>query len=49
MRSLIILEVEHGEDTDALNLAALDAISAVENSGVKFVDYIVRVDVPECF
>lgn len=57
MRSLIILEVEHGEDTDALS----DFITEVQNNGepyflnedgtykVHVTDYKVRVDLPACF
>lgn len=55
MRSLIILEVEHGEDTDALEsmvqAAYEDASFRRRTLGrrVKIVDYTVRVDLPESF
>jgi hypothetical protein len=49
MRSLIILEVEHGEDTDALeSFAAFIADPGTEHK-VYVSDYTVRVDVPPCF
>jgi len=56
MRSLIILEVEHGEDTDALmdfaetmKAAPRFTIGGVESSFIETIDYTVRVDVPACF
>lgn len=51
MRSLIILEVEHGEDTDRLGEIIYDTIRAVdlEDNGATILDYTVRVDLPECF
>ena len=53
MRSLIILEVEHGEDTDAL-MDLLDKIGINENGfvsvpGAVVNDYTVKIDLPECF
>lgn len=51
MRSLIILEVEHGEDTDALS----DFAGAIENGsfsnwiGLEVNDYTVRVDLSDSF
>lgn len=48
MRSLIVLEVEHGEDTDSLS----DLTGWLENqsfsnwSGLTVKDWCVRVDVP---
>lgn len=50
MRSLIILEIEHGEDTDSLTAAvewAADEIAAFD--GIEIIDYTVRADLPECF
>lgn len=46
MRSLIILEVEHGEDTDIV-----DEIAQATMTGwyPHVTDYTVRVDLPECF
>ena len=60
MRSLIILEVEHGETTDDLteivDAASLHCASKNLNAlwrgtarYAKVVDYAVRVDIPECF
>lgn len=52
MRSLIILEVEHGEDTDALQAYAkyLSSHTFADTDGAVLVnDYTVRVDLPECF
>lgn len=49
MRSLIILEVEHGEDTDALyELANFATVNSFVD-GARVIDYTVRVDLPECF
>lgn len=54
MRSLIILEVEHGEDTDSVQ----EWVEAVANMNYRrlytmkwpnVTDYTVRVDVPPCF
>lgn len=52
MRSLIILEVEHGENTDDLTnlteyLASNSFLSHEENLVV--INYTVRVDLPDCF
>lgn len=53
MRSLIILEVEHGEDTDDLDMVAMlaaDLDQVVEATGpLEILNYTVRVDIPECF
>lgn len=56
MRSLIILEVEHGEDTDSLQriishvLMEYDRHMARVYPGRAVVtNYTVRVDLPECF
>ena len=56
MRSLIILEVEHGEDTDRLNHMIGHILHEYdENMGRVYAgrpvvtDYTVRVDLPECF
>lgn len=51
MRSLIILEVEHGEDTDALQDAVADCVWSIDNSEYHATvnDYTVRVDLPTCF
>jgi hypothetical protein len=50
MRSLIILEVEHGETTDPID----NFVSSMDNgfgefAGMAVVDYSVRVDLPACF
>lgn len=52
MRSLIILEVEHGEDTDALQELATQLTDEPDyfgNGSVVINDYTVRVDLPACF
>lgn len=54
MRSLIILELEHGEDTDALEsiVAAAYDEAVVQRRARRFVkvnNYTVRVDLPACF
>ena len=54
VRSLIILEVEHGENTDVLealiNGAKMDAKSMdAPGTECKITNYTVRVDLPECF
>lgn len=54
MRSLIILEVEHGEDTDALSVM-LETLTDTYGHGIigaesaTVLDGAVRVDLPECF
>lgn len=48
MRSLIIIEVEHGEDTDELTEFAT-VMSRSQWGDVKVTDYSVKVDIPECF
>lgn len=50
MRSLIIIEVEHGETTDKLD----DILWGLSLEGIGsrpdgVLDYTVRVDVPDCF
>jgi hypothetical protein len=52
MRSLIIIEVEHGEDTDALQHyfeAMVEYGNTVQFSDFEVVDSTVKVDLPECF
>jgi hypothetical protein len=51
MRSLIIIEVEHGEDTDELtDVAEFMSNDSFSNwSGLTVLDYTVRVDLPQCF
>lgn len=49
MRSLIIVLVEHGEDTDGLD-ALMDQMGIDDNyPDERIIDYTVRVDVPSCF
>ena len=48
MRSLIILEVEHGEDTDALDLIVGQPMQFGDVE-YRITNYTVRVDLPECF
>lgn len=51
MRSLIIIEVEHGETTDPLGRVIQQATArdASGNDGFIIKNYTVRVDLPECF
>lgn len=54
MKSLIIIEVEHGEDTDSLMLALSNAIHVaaqpvLHKDGIRVTDWTVRVDLPACF
>lgn len=53
MRSLIILEVEHGEDTDLLDAWLAHILYAVEQGNGEYagslLDYTLKVDLPECF
>jgi len=49
MRSLIILEVEHGEDTDDLDAFASYVADPGTEHDITVIGYGVRVDVPECF
>ena len=53
MRSLIIIEVEHGEDTDGLAVACEVAAGSIRNrvglESVKVNDWTVKVDLPSCF
>lgn len=51
MRSFIVIEVEHGDTTDALDYAVPDALYALKSSrhtdrGLSVVDYTVAVDLP---
>lgn len=48
MRSFIILEVEHGEDTDAVEKAINDCVRVIDCSEYRATvnDYTVRVDLP---
>jgi len=48
MRSLIILEVEHGETLDPLT-TAVGIIASGAVSGVELKDWTVKVDLPACF
>lgn len=52
MRSLIILEIEHGDDTDGLDATVnyvLWALDRDDSRNSHFVDYSVKVDIPACF
>ena len=52
MRSLIIIEVEHGETTDPLVKAVANItydIALNPPEGVTYNGYSVKVDLPECF
>lgn len=51
MRSLIILEVEHGETTDPLAQILHKNNDPVHQAvwGYTVLDTAVRVDIPECF
>lgn len=51
MRSLVILEVEHDETTDALGhfIGTVHNVPVLMSPGVTILGYSVRVDVPECF
>lgn len=52
MRSLIIIEVEHGDDTDDLQ-SYVECVGRYMESDsgnmLTFKDYAVRVGLPECF
>lgn len=54
MRSLILIEVEHGETTDPLD-EYLDIVPGTNENyphvqeGLRVLNYAVRVDLPECF
>lgn len=52
MRSLLILEIEHGEDTDGLSVL-IDSIERGDTrliaGFVDIVNHTVKVDLPECF
>lgn len=52
MRSLIIIEVEHGEDTDGLQGMYEHLISDTDwygNGSLMIVNHTVKVDLPSCF
>jgi hypothetical protein len=49
MRSLVIIEVEHGEDTDDLQGFADYITSGITDHKVEVLDWTVKVDLPECF
>lgn len=49
MRSLVIIEVEHGETTDELEAFAAYAADPMTDHKVTVLDWAVRVDLPECF
>jgi hypothetical protein len=49
MRSLIILEVEHGEDTDALDSFAAFIADPGTDHEVTVKNYAVKVDLPAFF
>lgn len=53
MRSLIIIEVEHGETTDGLDLAISNAMTLGVipelYPEIRVNDWTVRVDLPPCF
>lgn len=49
MRSLIIIEVEHGENTDDLEAFADYITSGITGHKVVTNDYTIRVDLPACF
>lgn len=51
MRSLIIIEVEHGEDTDGFDAVIQRALDQIDLSEFHTTvnNYTVRVDLPPCF
>lgn len=51
MRSLILIEVEHGETTDDIHdlTCWLESDAFTNWSGLKVNDWSVKVDLPECF
>lgn len=56
MRSLVIIEVEHGEDTDRLESMVAHVLTEYSANMEKVYpgrpvvnDYTVRVDLPACF
>lgn len=50
MRSLIILEVEHGEDTDEFQDACEEIADVLSTyPALECLNYTVKVDLPECF
>jgi hypothetical protein len=49
MRSLIILEVEHGEDIDQLAGLAEYMLTSPTDHDLTVLNYTVRVDLPPCF
>lgn len=49
MRSLIIIEVEHGETTDDVDAFMDYTCSRLPEWNLSYKDSAVRVDLPECF
>lgn len=49
MRSLIIIDVEHGEDTDDLSAFVDYMADRLRDWNLTYVDSAVRVDLPSCF
>lgn len=49
MRSLIIIEVEHGEDTDGVDAFMDYMCSRLPEWELTYKDSTVRVDLPACF
>lgn len=51
MRSLIIVEVEHGDTTDPLDgfIKVIHNLPVLMTPNVSILDYTVKVDLPECF
>lgn len=51
MRSLIIIEVEHGEDTDGFEAVIQRALDQIDLSEFHTTvnDYTVHIDLPDCF
>jgi hypothetical protein len=48
MRSLVIIEVEHGETTDPLD-EFVNATIGLDFEDLTISNYTLRVDLPECF
>lgn len=54
MRSLLILEIEHGEDTDALTrwiryIQQEFRMANMWDDPTELLNYAVKIDLPECF
>lgn len=55
MRSLIIIEVEHGETTDGLDhmVGAMDVLTQIAydctGNDIQVLDYTIKIDIPDCF